>query len=112
MLSSQQHKSKLIHPELEFLLAYKRVTHQAINICRTEEELNKQLTNIRKTLIGKAQNFVFCVAVVGSRGEIKHSYVIIGGVRYEVESPIKAVDVCFQCVDSLKKKFPATNADV
>lgn len=37
---------------------------------------------------------------------IKHSYVAINDILYEVETPLKAIDIAFKAIHALDSKYP------
>ncbi|XP_075159113.1 uncharacterized protein LOC142232258 isoform X2 [Haematobia irritans] len=43
-----------------------------------------------------------------TKGSISHAYVEIAGLRMKFESPMKAVEVCFQCFMTMNIRYPKT----
>ncbi|XP_018362809.1 PREDICTED: uncharacterized protein LOC108760982, partial [Trachymyrmex cornetzi] len=52
------------------------------------------------------------VIIGSSETDIKHSIVIVDKIHYEVESPLKAIDIAFKCIHSLHAEYPKESEQV
>lgn len=53
------------------------------------------------------------MVVVGSSDiDIKRSFVIVDTIYYEIETPLKAIDIAIKCIHSLHAQYPKESEQV
>jgi len=52
------------------------------------------------------------VIVESSDTDIKRSFVIVDTIYYEIETPLKAIDIAIKCIHSLHAEYPKESEQV
>lgn len=70
------------------------------------EQRREKLNHFKLTLQPQA------VIIGSSETDIRHSIVIVDKIHYEVETPLKAIDIVFKCIHSLHAEYPKESEQV
>jgi len=70
------------------------------------KERREKLNHFKLTLQPQA------VIIGSSETDVKHSIIIVDKIHYEVETPLKAVDIAFKCIHSLHAEYPKESEQV